>query len=468
MALISKEARFFGLDLNAVFHEMGNAWRGLDRSWAFAWLTPPVPVQLLRADGSTQTYLGDLPLPTSTSASQGDAARFRAVALPEDLVLLKELMLPALSPADAANALALELSVASPFAPSDLAWGWSGTPAQADGMKVQAVMTSRKQVEQHLLSLNLQPQSVEVWYLPSGQVRPIVLQGFGEQGRVLVAKRQRLWGYLLLALASVLVFTLAASPLLQLRMRAAEAEDAYSVLQKQAEPALKKRESLIAAADRLNGVQELLAARVDPLRVMDLLTQLCPDDTVLQSIQVQGAKVSITGQTNNAAALMQKFSAEPSLKEVRAPAPATKPLGATKETFSIEFVLGPPDKTTLNSTEARAVRNTADPAEGVSASPSPASTSVAASVPAPVSSTAVVTAVPAPAAQTRASVSPMNPQNAAPPAAINSPGQPAPVPPPPTAAPAVPPPVSPHPAPNPPPGPQPAASGVGFGGMAHP
>lgn len=463
MALISKEARFFGLDLNAVFHEMGNAWRALDRSWAFAWLTPPVPVQLLKADGSTQTYLGDLPLPTPASAPQGDAARFRAVALPEDLVLLKKLMLPALSAADAANALALELSIASPFPPSDLAWGWSTVPAQADGMTVQAVMTSRKQVEQHLLSRNLQPQNVEVWYLPSGQVCPIVLQGFGEQGRVLVAKRQRLWGYLLLALASVLVVTLAASPLLQLRMRAAEAEDAYTVLQKQAEPALKKRESLIAVADRLNGVQELLASRVDPLRVMDLLTQLCPDDTVLQTIQVQGSKVSITGQTNNAAALMQKFSAEPSLKEVRAPAPATKPLGATKETFSIEFVLGPPDKTTLNQSEARPTPNATDPAGGVSAS----SAQVPAAAAASVSSTSAVAAVPAIPAPTRAAGSPMNSQNAATPAAINSPGQPAPVLSQPAAAPAVPPPVSPRPAPNPPPGPQPAASGVGFGGMAH-
>jgi general secretion pathway protein L len=58
-------------------------------------------------------------------------------------------------------------------------------------------------------------------------------------------------------------------------------------------------------------------------------------------LQIQGHKVSITGQTANASALMKKLGGQPGLRDVRAPAPATKPLGATRESFTIEFTMDP-------------------------------------------------------------------------------------------------------------------------------
>ena len=78
-----------------------------------------------------------------------------------------------------------------------------------------------------------------------------------------------------------------------------------------------------------------------PLKVMDLLTQALPDDTSLLGLQVQGLKVTMNGQTTNAAALMQHLSAQPGIREVRAPSAATRPLGVSKDSFSLEFTLDP-------------------------------------------------------------------------------------------------------------------------------
>jgi len=75
--------------------------------------------------------------------------------------------------------------------------------------------------------------------------------------------------------------------------------------------------------------------------VLQLITEALGDDTSLLSLQVQGHKVSLTGQTVNASALMKKLDSLPGLREVRAPAPATKPLGATRESFTIDFTMDP-------------------------------------------------------------------------------------------------------------------------------
>lgn len=55
-------------------------------------------------------------------------------------------------------------------------------------------------------------------------------------------------------------------------------------------------------------VSEAVSGGVDPLTVLDLLTQALPDDTSLLNLQLQGLKVTMAGQTTNAAALMQHLS----------------------------------------------------------------------------------------------------------------------------------------------------------------
>ena len=87
----------------------------------------------------------------------------------------------------------------------------------------------------------------------------------------------------------------------------------------------------------------------------DLLTQALPDDTSLLNLQLQGLKVTMAGQTTNAAALMQHLSAQPGVRDVRAPSAATKPLGVTKESFSIEFMLDPKTLPSLTGADTKAV-----------------------------------------------------------------------------------------------------------------
>ena len=342
MSSTSNNSQLFGLDLAALWQDMRRPWQEMHRWPLLSWLTPAVPVRLLQADGGETTWLDG-----KASAKRGDtkavSARFVALELLEDIVLRRRLVVPAMSDAQTADAVALEVRTISPFAPDDLVWGYSrrqGSQGQAD---VEAVLASHKQIDQYLQTQSPRLQGAptpEVWVLAQG-FAPIVMAGFGEGRRLQHMVFWRRVGYGLLLLALCILAAIAITPTAQLRLRAVEAVNAYTTLHLRTQPLAQQREALVKSTDRLVVLGEMMAVRIDPLKVMDLLTQALPDDSALLSLQIQGLKVTMGGQTTNAAALMQHLSTQPGIRDVRAPTAATRPLGVAKDSFTIEFTLDP-------------------------------------------------------------------------------------------------------------------------------
>jgi general secretion pathway protein L len=144
--------------------------------------------------------------------------------------------------------------------------------------------------------------------------------------------------------------------------------------------------------------------------VLQLITEALGDDTSLLSVQVQGHKVSLTGQTANASTLMKKLDNLPGLRDVRAPAPATKPLGATRESFTIEFSMDPAQWPTV-SPDALIQSSPTSPAAALPATAT-ASTPVSSPVATPAAKTTTPppATTPAPAAPAaKPAVAPVNP-----------------------------------------------------------
>jgi general secretion pathway protein L len=128
---------------------------------------------------------------------------------------------------------------------------------------------------------------------------------------------------------------------MQLRMRALEAATAYEAVARRVAPLVRKRDELTALNDRISALGVASAERVDPAAVIDYLTKILPDDTYLYNLEVQNTKVTANGFTVDAAALLQRLSADPRLKNVRSPSAVTRQPGATKEAFVVEFTLQP-------------------------------------------------------------------------------------------------------------------------------
>ena len=339
MSTAEPSSRFFGLDLRTLWPEIRRSWQGLHRSSALAWLTPDLPVRVLHADGQEAIWLGG----QLVEGGETHSARFDAIELPEDILLRRTLHMPNMSAAQIAQAVEIDLRSVSPFAAADMVWGYSAQPVQVGGIEVHVVLVSRKQAEQyigtqqHRLAANAAP---EVWaFAPNN--RPILLEGWGEARRVQHSAKRRRVGYGLLASGLLLTCAIVTTPTMQLRLRAIQAVIAYDALQARTAALLGQREIFVRSIDELEVLRSMLAERVDSLLLMEAMTQTLPDDTSLQSLQLQGLKVTINGLTANSATLMQLLGNKNGFKNVRAPSAANRSPGATAESFIIEFELDP-------------------------------------------------------------------------------------------------------------------------------
>lgn len=342
MPSLSSDARFFGLDLHDLARQLREPWDGASTWPVFSWLNPVTPVWLVQADGRDALWAdGQRTYASPTASASAGAAAFTAIEVPEDLLLRRSVRLPAMGAADHASALALEARTASPFASDDLVWG-AASPASA-GSPLSLVLASRKQLlaYQSTLGNRVPAGSVPEFWVFEAPDRPLVLGGFGEARRLAFAARRRRTGLVLLASAVAIACLIALTPSLQLKLRANEARAAYAALAASAAPAIARREALLRAADQTTALQQRLADRIEPLRLLDVLTRILPDDTALQSLQLVGTKVTVTGFTANASTLMQLLGNQPGFRDVRAPGAATRVPGAEKEAFTIEFTADP-------------------------------------------------------------------------------------------------------------------------------
>lgn len=316
------------------------SFRQLHLHPALAWITPQLPVKLVEAGGGESVWLGDRKVEATDAALR--SAHFTAVEVPADLVLARARVLPPLSGSDLRDAVALDVRDSSPFDPADLVWGYRSGPGEGGQVNVATAMASRRQVTQHIEQAAPEAAalpSLEAWVLADGV--PVVLRGFGEAARARRASRGRLLAWAMLLLTVFLVTAIAVTPTVQLHLRAMQAAAAYQALQQRAGPAVAQREELMRGRDDLANLHEVMNDHIEPLLAIDMLTQLIPDDTWLQRVQAQGNRFTLTGQTPNAAALMNALSSNPGLREVRAPSPATRGAGTSRESFVVEFTVTP-------------------------------------------------------------------------------------------------------------------------------
>lgn len=315
-------------------------WEALGRSGVAGWLAPQAAVRVVHPDGSESLWRGDLR--QNSHARNLRSAGFVAVELPESERLEYTVRLPEMAAEDLGRALRLDVQAASPFEPGDLAWGHRRMGVEGSQEVHRVVLASRSRVRQCLEALSVAsdgPEAAEVWAIV-GDGLPLVLDGFGEKRRLLRAACGRRASVGLLVLAVLVASAMALTPTVRLELEARQARAALAELESRLAPVLAQREALSRILERQEALRAQMEDRVEPLAVLDLLTQAIGDDSWVQRLQVQGARVLLAGQSPNAAALMNRLSGHPMVRDVRAPVPATRSSNG-RENFQIEFNLAP-------------------------------------------------------------------------------------------------------------------------------
>lgn len=335
--------RFLGLDLG----QWPNQWRAagdlLFELPLLRALVPQAQIELHHADGHVTSW--------QLARGQASAARHTppsdpsyAIELPQSRVLERRLTLPPLAPAELAQAVGLDVASASPFEPDHTECGYRWQRRDDGLIEVDIAITSRQQVEQTLRDAGFSAESApEVWVLPADgrgdTLQPIVLRGFGEGARERRVRQGLLKRVLLLVLALTLLAALVVTPTALVRGRAAQAAQSFGALQKHAAPQLAQREALMQRLEHLKVITEGMQQQLAMPPVLDMLTRSVPDGAWLTGLRVEGAKLVLNGQADDAAALVQRLAAQPGVHDVRLASPATRSAGTVKESFIIELRL---------------------------------------------------------------------------------------------------------------------------------
>lgn len=344
-------------------------------------MTPPDRVLLFHPDGSQAVWAGNAQLAKAASRTPN----FVAVEIPDELLLRRSLALPNMSRVDIDKAVLLEVRGNSPFAAEDLAWGCVVREEEGGQWRAEIVIASRRHISDFIQNrwpdLAHGAKQPEAWAV-SGLPTPVVITGFGEQHRLRHEAAWKRVDLTLLLVACALASLAAMTPTAQLRLRALEATGALDTVMKRVAPLVRKRDELTVLNERLRSLDTVVADRVDPAGVMEYLTEILPDDTYLYRLDIQKAKITAAGHTVDFAALLQKLSSDPRLKDVRSPSAVTREPGATKEAFIVEFTM-----------------NAKSPPISPSPAPAGSGPGAAAAVATPAASLPAVVAMPAGAAQ---------------------------------------------------------------------
>lgn len=312
-----------------------------------SWLASPLTGELLNHGPRPAYWTAGMDCPRASVNKAARLVQFHAVALPDELYLSRVLDLPLMAPKDCESAIRFQVQASSPFKLDDVVWGFSKVSESAESAstisRTLMVLASKRQIQSYLagLSLSQAAETVEIWAFPSPDDSPVVFRGFGETLRERGVVKSRRTNLFLLAFASVLAIAAAISPLVYLRMVAIDAVKQSDALISKTRPLIQKREALMQTMQRIEFVQKLREEHVAPPNVFSMLTRALPDDTSLTGIRMEGNKISLAGQTVDTAALMQLLSNQAGIRDVRAPSPATRPLGSPKEVFTIEFLWSP-------------------------------------------------------------------------------------------------------------------------------
>ena len=280
--------------------------------------------------------LGRFALEPASLQAAGELAPRGAVRLrlPADVLLEKQVTLPAAASRDIDRVLGYEMDRETPFA-ADEAW-WDYEVEQRDRQQgrlvVRLSIIPKAAVESLLSALRgagIAPGTIEV-LRPDGTRRRIPLDAPQRHGLALGGRSLSLaaagCGVLLLA-ALIVPFVRQAWSL-----HAVEAEMAALKPSVAEAEGLRRRLQQTGVTD----VVEAERARLgDPLAVLAAATQLLPDDTHLTEFSMEQRRVTLNGQSPGAAKLIGTFAANPTFKDPAFAAPSTHLDSQHVDTFSI-------------------------------------------------------------------------------------------------------------------------------------
>jgi general secretion pathway protein L len=263
------------------------------------------------------------------------------VLLPEQLVLTRVIRVPRAAETDLDAVMALEVTANSPFPEPDTASGWRINERGAEMLTLHLAIVSLSATMAYL-SQHYDIHDVgerEVWAECDGAV--LALQGFGEHRRLGRYRRRLVRVAGMVGGSAVLLLLIsglaAASKYIELDKLNGQAEQVIA----DSREASRMRTELATANQTITAVNQIMSEYPDPRVEIERLTRLLGDEAYLAQLSIRGRQIKLRGRAMDAAAVMQKLTAEEAFTEVTAPQAIVRVAGSGLEQFHLNITIKP-------------------------------------------------------------------------------------------------------------------------------
>ena len=259
--------------------------------------------------------------------------------LPPDWILKRRIALPAAAAENLRQVLEYELDRVTPFSASQVYLDYRVDRGADDAgmLAIDLVVVPRQKVDDWLALLNASGISVD----------RVTAEGFWDDMNLLppdqrprLHVRRVLWRSLPTVLVVVLVFASLAFPLWQKRKIAIELQAREAALRNRANQVVTLRQQLESKTAELQKVHDQWRSAPPVLDVLLLLTNLLPDHTYLQQLNIKGSELTIRGLSEQASSLIALLEESPAFGKPHFLSPVTQQRG--KELFHLSATIKQP------------------------------------------------------------------------------------------------------------------------------
>lgn len=333
----------FGVDLSQSLNFLKLALRQLlyDRSSLSAALQPLLWVRAGERWVGWSAAGAMRSIDNECCGSFSPADDFFAAVVPDESVLLKQLQLPTSVEPYLADTVALEVSVSSPFADEDVIHGYQIVNRDSSTIDVLIALSSKHAAEQALADWRAENAAlattvpgvcaIEADYPP---VEFLSYVNVAREAAYLAKIRDMLARGL--AMLAFIVFAVGL-PVMSSQYRADRLAGELESLRSQSADVNAAIDGLHIQRDRLTHILEQYSLRPDHAEWLGGIADTTPDGTYLQQLSLDGARVEVTGYSNNAASYLTLLTEQSAYSNVQARSAFTRDQRSGLERFTIDW-----------------------------------------------------------------------------------------------------------------------------------
>jgi len=269
-------------------------------------------------------------------------AREVLLRLPSDRAIVRTIELPLAAEENLREVLSFEMDRRTPFTADQVYYDYivTGRDARSRTLQLELVVAPRKTVDTLIAELaewQIEPDAVTMQR--AGDRAPLAINLLPSRARGRKALLLDRANTVLASVAALLLIAAIAIPIAQKRALLADLEPTLAAARAEAQSTIALRREVERLAEGSGYLVAKKRAGLKVVATLDEITQLLPDDTWTNQLEISSAGIKLQGQSMAAAALIPLLEGSPMLSNVAFQSPVVRAPSTGQERFQISATL---------------------------------------------------------------------------------------------------------------------------------